>query len=95
MAAGKAPGAGGRAQRAAEKWKSRQQAAAGKASGRKVAAATKPKELKPAVLPTLISIRLILISYWTLYRVGPLGDGGPGRLPLAPCLRHGPADSHL
>jgi hypothetical protein len=23
--------------------------------------------------------------------VGPLGDGGPGRLPLAPCLRHGPA----
>jgi hypothetical protein len=22
--------------------------------------------------------------------VGPLGDGGLGRLPLAPCLRHGP-----
>jgi hypothetical protein len=30
-------------------------------------------------VPTLIPIR-----------VGPLGDGGPGRLPLAPCLRHGP-----
>jgi hypothetical protein len=31
-----------------------------------------------------------MYSYWTLCAVGPLGDGGPGRPPLPPYLRHDP-----